>query len=199
MKIIGLTGGIASGKSTVSTILKEMGIEVIDVDVVAREVVAVDTDCWRKIVDAFGQEVLFEDGEINRKKLGNVVFADIEKLNILNSITHPFIIERVKERIGLLTNDVKNKIIVIDAAILIEMGLNKLVDEIWVVSVDKETQISRLMERDNLSRENALNRIRSQLALDEKVKFATHVIDNSKDIQQVREQIHILVNSKLQH
>lgn len=125
MQVIGLTGGIASGKSTVSKLLKKMGAVVIDADIVSREIMVKGTEAYNKIVEYFGREILKEDGEIDRKKLGNIVFADRRKLKKLNEITHPIIIERIKEKIEEERKKNQQKAIVLDAALLIEMKLYK--------------------------------------------------------------------------
>ncbi|HOE57773.1 MAG TPA: dephospho-CoA kinase, partial [Bacillota bacterium] len=145
--VIGLTGGIASGKSTVSAKLKELGAAIIDVDILARSVVSKGEIAYNRIIQCFGESILLPNGEINRKRLGSIVFSDKKKLALLNGITHPEIISRVKERIRELKT-AGNSVIVVDAAILIEMGLYKYVDSVWVVAADREIQIKRLIERD---------------------------------------------------
>ncbi|SHF12153.1 dephospho-CoA kinase [Thermoanaerobacter uzonensis DSM 18761] len=189
MQVIGLTGGIASGKSTVSKLLKKMGAMVIDADIVSREIMVKGTEAYNKIVEYFGKEILKEDGEIDRKKLGNIVFADRRKLKKLNEITHPIIIERIKEKIEEERKKNQQKAIVLDAALLIEMKLYKMVDEVWLVVVDSKTQIKRIMERDKLSYKDAINRIKSQMPLDEKMKYADFIINNSKDFKAMEKQV----------
>ncbi len=189
MKVIGLTGGIASGKSTVSNILRQLGAYIIDADLISREVILKGSDGWNEIVDYFGKGVLLPSGEVCRKKLGNIVFADKEKLQKLNSITHPRIIKRINEIIEKEKVKGKQKVIVLDAAILIEMGMQGMVDEIWLVAVDEKTQIERLMDRDKLSYQNAINRIKVQMPLSKKIKYANCVIDNSKDMGYIRNQV----------
>ncbi|KHO62135.1 dephospho-CoA kinase [Thermoanaerobacter sp. YS13] len=189
MQVIGLTGGIASGKSTVSKLLKKMGAVVIDADIVSREIMVKGSEAYNKIVEYFGKEILKEDGEIDRKKLGNIVFADRRKLKKLNEITHPIIIERIKEKIEEERKKNQQKAIVLDAALLIEMKLYKMVDEVWLVVVDSKTQIKRIMERDKLSYKDAINRIKSQMPLDEKMKYADFIINNSKDFKAMEKQV----------
>ncbi|ADD02090.1 dephospho-CoA kinase [Thermoanaerobacter mathranii subsp. mathranii str. A3] len=189
MQVIGLTGGIASGKSTVSKLLKKMGAVVIDADIVSREIMVKGTEAYNRIVEYFGKEILKEDGEIDRKKLGNIVFADRKKLKKLNEITHPIIIERIKEKIEEERKKNQQKAIVLDAALLIEMKLYKMVDEVWLVVVDSKTQIKRVMERDKLSYKDAINRIKSQMPLDEKMKYADFIINNSKDFKAMEKQV----------
>lgn len=186
--VIGLTGGIASGKSTVSSLLKGLGAYIIDVDEVGRDVVEIGEKAYNEIVDYFGNEILLPDGEINRKALGHIVFSDKNKLNKLNSITHPHIIDRVKEVIA----ECKSKgikVIVVDAAILIEMGLHTLCDIVWLVRVDRNTQLHRLMERDNYSYEEASNRIKAQFSDEKKSQFADVIIDNTGSLEELEAEV----------
>ena len=192
--VIGLTGGIASGKSTVSAKLKELGAAVIDADLLARDVVRKGEIAYNKIVQCFGEDILLPGGDIDRKKLGNIVFSDKEKLELLNSITHPEIINRMKERIQELKAE-GAKVIVVDAAILIEMGLHKYVDSVWVLSVDRETQLKRLAERDKYDYREAENRINSQFTDEVRKKYADVVIDNSKPIEEVEKRLEELWNN----
>ncbi len=192
VKVIGLTGGIASGKSTVSSILKSLGAVIIDADVVSREIMIKGTETYNILVSVFGKEILRKDGEIDRRKLGNLVFADEEKLNKLNEITHPEIIKRIKDIIEEERKKGKEKAIVLDAALLIEMKLFNMVDEVWLVVVDKKTQIRRLMKRDNLSYKDALNRIKSQMSIEDKMKYADFIINNCKDFNAIKRQVELL-------
>ncbi|OGO77156.1 MAG: dephospho-CoA kinase [Clostridiales bacterium GWB2_37_7] len=188
MIVIGLTGGIASGKSTISDMLKELGAAVIDVDLVGRYVVSQGGNAYNRIIASFGRNILMPDGSINRKKLGNIVFSDREKLRLLNEITHPAIIEKVNEITVELQRQQK-KAVVIDAAILIEMGLDKHVDCVWLVSTDRETQLHRVMERDKLSSENAMNRINAQMSNEDRLKYADAVIDTTQPIDDVKNKV----------
>lgn len=192
MEVIGLTGGIASGKSTVSSILKSLGAYVIDADVVSREIMLKGSQTYNKLVSKFGKEILKDDGEIDRKKLGNLVFADKQKLKELNAITHPEIIKRIKGIIDEERKNGKEKAIVLDAALLIEMRLFNMVDEVWLVVVDKKTQIRRLMKRDNLKYKDALNRIKSQMSIEDKMKYADFIINNCKDFNAIKKQVELL-------
>lgn len=192
--VIGLTGGIASGKSTVSAKLKELGAVVIDADLLARDVVRKGEMAYNRIVQCFGADILLPNGEINRKKLGSIVFSDKEKLALLNSITHPEIINRIKKRIRELKAE-GIKVIVLDAAILIEMGLHKYVDSVWVVTVDRDTQIKRLIERDKFDYREAENRINSQFSNEVRKKYADVIIDNNRPIEEVRKRLEELWNN----
>ena len=188
MMVIGLTGGIASGKSTISEMLRELGAAVIDADLVSRDVVSQGSNAYNRIIESFGEDILLSDGEINRKKLGNIVFSDEEKLKLLNEITHPEIIENVNATIEALRKQQK-KIVVVDAAILIEMGLNKHVDCVWLVLANRETQLKRVMERDKLSNEDAWNRINAQMSNEERLKYADAIIDTTLPVGEVRNRV----------
>ncbi len=186
--VIGLTGGIASGKSTVSAKLKELGAAIIDVDILARSVVSKGEIAYNRIIQCFGESILLPNGEINRKRLGSIVFSDKKKLALLNGITHPEIISRVKERIRELKT-AGNSVIVVDAAILIEMGLYKYVDSVWVVAADREIQIKRLIERDKFDYRDSEKRINSQFTDDVRKKYADIVIDNNESIETLSKKI----------
>ncbi|WP_042146330.1 dephospho-CoA kinase [Paucisalibacillus sp. EB02] len=176
--VIGLTGSISSGKSTVSSMFKDIQIPVIDADQISRDVVEPGEDALKEIVSEFGRDVLFPDGTLNRKKLGSVIFSDNEKRKKLNSIVHPAIRKRMLEqRESYLENG--EPCIVMDIPLLFESKLTHMVDKILVVYVDEYVQLERLMERDNSTKEEALERIQSQIALKEKVKQADAVIDNN--------------------
>ncbi|MFZ5641627.1 MAG: dephospho-CoA kinase [Bacillota bacterium] len=179
MFVIGLTGNIASGKSTVSEILQSLGAAIIDADKVAREIVEPGTPGLDKIAACFGREVLRPDGTLDREKLGRRVFNDPAELDRLNTITHPLILENIRAKLDKLERSGDIKAAVIDAPLLIETGLHQTVDELWVVTVDPAIQIKRVTERDNLSREEAAARIASQMPQEEKARLADVVIDNS--------------------
>ncbi|MCX7781393.1 MAG: dephospho-CoA kinase [Negativicutes bacterium] len=188
MYIIGLTGGIASGKSTVSKQLGELGAYVVDADQIARDIVQPGEPAWKEIQRQFGPEILLADGSINRKKLGEIVFSDSEAREKLNRITHPRIELAALQAIEKAKAEGYN-IAVLDVPLLIESGWQRLVDAVWVVYTDRETQLLRLMNRDNLTREAALSRIRSQMSLDEKKNYADIVIDNSGGHKDTRRQV----------
>ncbi|MGP4082671.1 dephospho-CoA kinase [Pseudalkalibacillus sp. R45] len=188
--IVGLTGGIASGKSTISEMIQEMNIPVIDADKIAREVVLPGEPAYKQIVEFFGTGILEEDSRLNRKKLGAIIFNDEEKRLKLNSIVHPAVRKRMLERRDELLE--KHEAVVMDIPLLFESKLTHMVDRTLLVYVDKETQLKRLMGRDHSSSEEALSRIRSQIPLDEKKKWANEVIDNNGTIEESRQQlIHI--------
>lgn len=177
VRVIGLTGGIASGKSTAAKILAELGAEIIDADQLARDVVRPGEPAYRAIVSAFGTDVLNEDGTINRAALGTIVFADPVARRQLESITHPAIARQAEHLLAELRSR-GTQLAVYMAPLLIEAGITGRVDEVWVVYVDRETQIRRLMCRDGLSKDDALQRIASQMSMEEKRDLARVVIDN---------------------
>ncbi|MGI6549522.1 MAG: dephospho-CoA kinase [Syntrophomonadales bacterium] len=185
--IIGLTGGIASGKSTVSNMLKEMGLPVIDADQVAREIVEPGQRAFNDIVREFGPQVVGPDGQLDRKALGNLVFAHPDLRLKLNSITHPRLWEVFDYRMQELPSDVK--IVVWDVPLLLETGMDHKVDEVWLVWVDEAMQIERLMKRDNLTLEEARNRLQSQMPIKEKMKRADRLIDNRGTVEETRETV----------
>lgn len=189
MKVIGLTGGIACGKSTVAAMLADLGAAVIDADVIAREITKKGTPVWHRIKETFGDEYLLPDGELDRKKLGELVFANAEALKKLNAITHPVIQQQVLAKIDRLKSMGSYKAIVVDAALLIEAGWHHMVDEVWLVVTDREIQIERLMKRNGLTRQQALNRINSQMDQDIKRRYADRIIDNSRDMEYTRKQV----------
>lgn len=186
--VIGLTGSIATGKSTISNMFKRLNIPVVDADVIAREVVEPGTETLQHIVNAFGQSVLLADGTLNRKALGNIVFNNKKKLNELNDIIHPAIrneMNRQKEMY--VARNVP--CVVLDIPLLFENKLDYLVDKIVVVYVDETVQLKRLMERDQSTKEEALSRIKSQIPIKEKISRADATIDNNGTVEQSFEQL----------
>ncbi|MGI6188805.1 MAG: dephospho-CoA kinase [Clostridiales bacterium] len=189
MIIIGLTGGIASGKTTVAKMLADLGAVIIDADVVARRVMAKGMPVWERVRETFGKEYMTDNGDIDRKKLGELVFADRKALEKLNAITHPVIRWEILQEINRLASKKCCQVVVVDAALLIEAGWTEIADEVWLVVADKETQINRLRQRNGLSREQAMNRINSQMDQETKKKYADKVINNSHDIEHTRRQV----------
>lgn len=189
MRVIGLTGGIASGKSTVSSILRSLGAIIINADEIARLIVEPGKPAWRDIVSTFGREVLNQDDTINRRLLGNKVFGNRDMLAKLNRITHPRIIESCRRRLKEIAETIPDATVVLEVPLLFEVGMDKMVDEVWVVWTSEEVELERLMERDNLSRDQALQRIRAQMPLAEKTRRADRVIDNTGRLEETRNQI----------
>lgn len=191
---IGLTGSIASGKSTVSLMFDDYNIPVVDADKLSREVVKPGEKAYEQIIDTFGKDILREDKSLDRKKLGALIFADENKRNKLNSIVHPAVREKmVQRRDGFL--QAGSKCVVLDIPLLFESKLTHFVDKTVVVYVDEELQLKRLMERDNYSVEEALQRIRSQMPVKEKAALADAVIDNNGSKFETYEQLEKLLKS----
>lgn len=186
--IIGLTGSIASGKSTVAKMMTELGLPIVDADVVARDVVEPGTETLALIVQNFGADILLEDGNLNRPKLGDIIFHEPAKRKILNDIMHPAIRqEMLRQRDAYI--EAGQKHVVMDIPLLFESKLEHFVERILVVSVSEEVQLRRLMERNQLSKEDALARMHSQLPMSVKEKSAHAVIYNNENLQQTEEQL----------
>ena|SRR2546423_77092 len=194
---VGLTGSIAVGKSFVLRTLAELGCHVIDADTIARDVVAPASAGLKLVAEAFGNEILREDGALDRVKLGSIIFSDEEKRAQLNSILHPLIITVQDDQILEIELQDPNGIVVIDAALLIESGGYRRLDKLIVVHCRPEIQLNRLMSRDQLSREAAAQRIASQMPQEEKMKYADFLIDTSEGFDDTREQVaRVLVQLK---
>lgn len=188
MKVIGLTGGIGSGKSTVSQFLSELGANVLDADKVGHQCYQQGTEAWKDVVDAFGKEVVAPDGSIDRKKLGAIVFGDPEALIRLNQIMHPrmydMMADQIEEcRLGGV------EVVVLEAAVLFEANWTPLVDEIWVTVASEPTVVQRVRERTGLPEEQIRSRIRSQLSNEERKEKADLVISNDGGLDELREKI----------
>ena len=186
MLVVGLTGNIGCGKSSLSELLMSKNIDVIDADIISREIMY-DKELLETIFYEFGTEIKNNDGTLNRKKLGNIVFNDDDMLMKLNSITHPAIKRKIIDRIIDISNQGKN-IVVIDAALLIEGKFLDLVDKLVVITCNEEVQLNRVINRDNMTKEEALKRINSQMKQDEKIKYADYIIDNSKDMNNLKDE-----------
>lgn len=183
MLVIGLTGNIGCGKSSLSNILKNNSLDIIDADIISRDIMN-DKDLLNKIFETFGNDIKREDGTLNRKELGKIVFNDDEKLIMLNNITHPAIKNEIKKRIKEIEDNNRN-IVVVDAALLIEGNFLDLVDRLVVISCDLDVQLNRIMKRDNITKEEAISRIKSQMDQNEKIKYGDYIIDNSKGLDEL--------------
>ena len=186
MLIIGLTGGVASGKSTVSNVLKEEGAYLIDADRIARELVQPRTPAWHELINLFGEEILQEDGSIHRKKLAALVFSHPEKRGLLNQVLHPRIREETQRRLKEIGQRDPEAIVVIDGALLVETGAYREMDRLIVVYCSEAEQIERLQRRDGMSREEAERIISAQLPLKEKMSVADRVIPNEGTIEETK-------------
>lgn len=185
--VIGLTGGIACGKSMISAYLAQKGIPVIDGDLVARQIVEPGTKGLAQIVDTFGAEYLHADGTLNRAMLGSRVFADKEALQQLNAITKPLLLEAFKTQINALQ---AHPMIVLDVALLLEdHDYKELADQVWVVTVSPVQQLARLMKRNNYTAEEAQNRINAQMSNEERIQYADVVIDNNGTMSETIAQV----------
>ncbi|EHR34844.1 dephospho-CoA kinase [Helcococcus kunzii] len=188
-RVVGITGSIATGKSTVTDILKDLGYNVIDADKIAHQLMKVGNENYDAIVSYFGDKILNPDKSINRKKLGNIVFNDKKQLNKLNNLTHDNIFNKIKENIEFY----KNEIIFVDIPLLIELKIKGALsiefDEIWLVYVDRQIQIERLAKRNNISYDEAEKLVNTQINIDDKVQYCDFILDNSKDIDYVKKQI----------
>ena len=186
----GLTGGIASGKSTVARIFQEKGACLIDLDEIAHFVEEPDRPGWKAIVEYFGQDVLNDDRTINREKLGAIVFRDKEKLAKLNAMVHPAVFEQWERRVAGIRKTSPQAIVISDIPLLIEVGMRQWLDAVILVYVSPDDQIQRLMSRNGVSREEALTRLNSQMPIDEKIPHADFLIDNRGSIEDSRAAVH---------
>jgi len=189
--IVGLTGGIVGGKSTVASMFRDLGAKIIDADKLGHSVILPYKPAWKKIVKLYGKDILRNDLTIDREKLGKTVFTNQNLLKKLNELTHPEIIKIIKKEINSAKNKTHNqrKILMIDAALIYETKIDKLMDKIIVVYIDKDKQIKRLIKRNNLSKDEALQRIKSQMLMKEKVKMADYVIDNNNSLDKTKKQV----------
>jgi dephospho-CoA kinase len=186
--VIGLTGGIASGKSTVSAMLLNLQIPVIDADIIAREVVEPGKDAYCRIVEEFGEGILYENGEINRSKLGGIIFHDEQKRLCLNSIVHPAVrVEMNAQKEYYIEKG--ERAVVLDIPLLFESNLTPLVNQVLLVYVDETVQLERLMKRNALTEEEAKARISSQMPLSDKLALADEVINNNGTIEETKAQL----------
>ena len=186
---IGLTGGIACGKSTVAEMLMQKGALLLDADLIAREVVEPGQAAWHEIISWLGEDVLKDDRTLDRLKIASLVFADYEALQKLNSITHPRILEFFITKSRLLAEEHPDALQIWDVPLLFEINMHNEVERVMVVAADQEVQISRIAERDGFSREEALRRIASQMDLQEKIRLADYVIYNNSTKELLQEQI----------
>jgi len=188
MKVIGLTGGIGSGKSTVSQFLAELGAVIIDADRVGHEAFKPGTELWREVVAAFGRQIVTPSGDIDRKKLGEIVFGNAESLSRLNQTMHPRMYDMVKTQLEEYRRQ-GVAVAVLEAPLLIEANWTSLVDEVWVTVASEATVLKRLQERTGLSKEESLARIRSQLPSEERIKRADVVINTDCSLDEVKTRV----------
>jgi len=198
MLLVGLTGGIASGKTLVRGYLEELGARTIDADAVARELVSPETAAWHEVIQEFGEKYLHPDGSLDRRSVADLIFADPEKRKRLEAIIHPLIADEIAARIKRHSRENPEGIIVVDAALMIEVDKHENFDRLIVVYADEETRIRRLMGRDHLTRHEAYQRIQAQMPLELKLNFADFVIDNGLTPEDTRRETIRVFQSLLQ-
>lgn len=187
--VLGVTGGIGSGKTTIANLLNGLGAPIIDFDLIARQVVEPGTKGLENIVGYFGSQVLGDDGALDRKKLSKIVFGDMEKRKKLESFTHPAIYEEFFKQVNAIAEEDPNAVIQVVIPLLVELNLQYLFDSLLVVHVPSEVQVERLAKRDNISKEEAANILKSQIPIDDKLQFADFIVDNTGDLDSAREQV----------
>ena len=193
---IGLTGGIGTGKSSVTEAFQSLGAAVINADLLGHDAYLPGTIGFEEVVTEFGQEIVGSDGQIDRKKLGPIVFSDSSKMDRLNEIMHPLIRDFIDERLVSLESS-QNKVAVVEAAILIEAGWKSLFDEIWVVISDREEVINRLGVRNGLSREDAVKRIDSQMSNNERIEHGDVVVENTGSMEDLQTRVNSLWSKRI--
>ncbi|MEY8531455.1 dephospho-CoA kinase [Lactobacillus taiwanensis] len=185
---LGLTGGIASGKSTADEFFKKKKIPIIDSDLIAHQIMEIGQNGYKAVVDYFGTDILTDNQTINRRKLGEIVFNDQAKLKKLNSLTHPLVHQEIKRQMEQYRLN-QEKLVVIDVPLLFESGFESLCDGVLVISISPELQLKRLMKRNNFTEKEALSRINNQMPLSEKEKRATYVVANTGTINDLEKKL----------
>ena len=196
MLSIGLTGGIGTGKSLVSNLLNDLGATVVNADLLGHEAYLPGTAGFDMVVDAFGDQIVGEDGTVDRKKLGPIVFSSPQNMSKLNAIMHPLIRDMIQGQLEEYSSN-GTDVVVVEAAVLIEAGWQDLFDEVWVVTSDKETVIERLKDRNSLSREDAIARIESQMSNDERVGHSNVVISNDGTTDELADGVEQIWNTRV--
>jgi dephospho-CoA kinase len=195
MLIVGLTGGIASGKSLVARVFKDRGAYIIDADRIVHDLLGRDQPAWQEVIDYFGGDILQPDKRIDRRKLGEIVFLDERKRTWLNNCLHPKVFDAFTAQAKYCRNRQPSAIVVFDAALLIETGYYRTMDKIVVVYADQDQQVERLISRDGFTREHALARIRSQMPLAQKRTYADYVIENTDSRRSAERRAEIVFDS----
>ena len=186
---VGLTGGIASGKSTVSEIFASLGAQILDADEVAREVLLPGQPAWTRLRQAFGEEFFNADGTVRRKELRKLVFADPEKRKQLNAIVHPEVMREINRRSETLSSSIQSGVFLVDVPLLLEVGVANRFDKVVVVYASERVQIKRLIRRDGISEEEAKQALKAQMVLKQKVEQADYVIDNNGRLEETQVQV----------
>ena len=197
MLVIGLTGGIGTGKTEVSRIVQELGAELINADQVGHEAYTPHSEAWQEVVKAFGDRVLAEGGEIDRRKLGAIVFADAEQLALLNGIMHPRMADIVRRKLGEL-EDAGIEVALVEAAVLFEAGWDSLVDEVWTTESPEDEVVARLQRRNGFEPEEIRKRIASQMSSGERSRRADEVINNTGDLGDLEASVRDLWKRKVE-
>lgn len=192
--VIGITGGIGTGKSTVTRYLVDKGFVVLDADKISHEITEKGSPALDKLADNFGREVILPDGNLDRKKVARIVFSNADSKKKLENIITSQVINIISTRIDELRKEKQYDIIFVDAPLLFESGADSLTNYNWIVVCDREIQIKRAMERDNLTREEIESRISNQMSAEEKIKRSDDIIDNSKGIEELYNQVELLIN-----
>ena len=185
MKVIGITGGIGSGKSTVTRIIYHLGARIIDADLISRNITKKGSVALQELVEGFGEEILTQKGALNRKKLASIVFSDSDKRSLLNSITHKHISAEISGKLERLRNKGNIEFVVLDVALPIKEGFLEFCDEVWAVAAAKSTRIERIIKRSGLTAEEAEARIKSQPSDDAYIKIADVVIENNGTVEEL--------------
>ena len=193
MRIIGITGGIGSGKTTASEYLKSRGFHVIDADRIGHEIMQPGMPILIELSMVFGEDILSDNGVLNRKKLAEAAFADPQNKKMLDSITHKEIFEEIRRRMDVLS-DQGVKIVFLDAALLFETGLENTCEQTWLIDAEEEIRINRAMDRDGSTRDQVMARLKNQMSSEEKRKRASHVVDNSGKLEQLYKQLDVLIS-----
>ena len=189
MLIVGLTGGIASGKSTMADMFKKEGAYIIDIDMISRDVVKPGKPAWQDVIHIFGKEVLNEDQTLNRKKVGDIVFSDAEKRKKLEEIIHPKITAETLKKINEIAKKDNQAIVIIDIPLLIETDKQDTVNKVVLVYTSPQGQIERLVKRDGLSLEDAHKRLTSQMPIENKKKYAHYIINNEEPLKEIQKRV----------
>ena len=189
MKVIGLTGGIGAGKSTVSTFLRDNDYYILDADQISHAITAKGSPVLKQIAETFGPEMILEDGNLDRRKMATVVFSDKEKKLQLEDLTTKRVVNIIGQKVEELRGEGNYDIIFIDAPLLFEAGVDTMTDLVWMVTADDETRIARVMERDHTTREAVLHRMANQMPNEEKIRKSQEIIDNSHGKEELYRQI----------
>jgi dephospho-CoA kinase len=187
--LVGLTGGIGSGKTLAASFFKELGAYVLDADLICRNLVEPEQPAWKEISENFGKEVFTASGKLDRKKLANIIFKNPQKKRILEGILHPKVFEIEELKYEAIRKEYPNALVIVDAALLIESGNYKKMDKIIVVNLDEKNQIDRIISRSQLSLDEVTTRINNQIPSEEKVRYADFILDNSLDKDTLRSNV----------